>query len=337
MQISSPLQMNLTNGAQASKILWLDPFAVRFSGDTLYGGFRNILYGHYFFHNVTYHGMSSITTISGSLSTFNTIFNFVVPTTIGNMLNISSAGQYLVDEPCVTPGTCIPCVNGYMGTMCEIPICYGIAGNETSVCSGRGICVAPDVCSGCTFGWDGSWCDIAVCYGIVGNDSSVCSGRGTCVAPDVCSGCTDGYTGSICDIPLCYGIAGNETLSVCSGRGTCVAPDVCSGCSDGWSGSECESPICFGLQSNDSSVCSGHGVCSVPNYCTECTVNWSGPNCNISASGILHPLSTIGVQILAVCGTVLVIYIFTVIIIKTWTGLAMDPRIQYQRVSRNEI
>ncbi|KAG2392117.1 hypothetical protein C9374_013602 [Naegleria lovaniensis] len=170
----------------------------------------------------------------------------------------------------------------YTGVECEIPKCFGIAANVSSVCSSHGTCSSPNNCT-CDAGYVGSQCQYAQCFG--GNSSvpsSVCTGgKGICVAPDTCQ-CTSGYVGDQCQYPVCYGFPSNDTANSCSGsvRGSCISNNTCS-CNSGYTGNECQYNICYGISSASSSVCwNQHGDCIAPNNC-NCTVpNFTGYDCS---------------------------------------------------------
>ncbi|KAG2387236.1 hypothetical protein C9374_001568 [Naegleria lovaniensis] len=70
-----------------------------------------------------------------------------------NALSVCNNGN----GTCISPNTC-DCNAGYRGTRCEIAICYGVSGDDYSVCSGNGACVKPDTCI-CGAGYVGSNCE----------------------------------------------------------------------------------------------------------------------------------------------------------------------------------
>ncbi|EFC46040.1 predicted protein [Naegleria gruberi] len=223
--------------------------------------------------------------------------------------------------------SCNQCSSDYIGELCDIPSCFGVNGNDRSVCSGHGSCITPSNCS-CFNNWEGAMCencptgfsgddckscdeshtgegcDVPICYGLAANNESVCSGNGKCIESSVCvcSGfwtgancdtCPEKYSGSACDVPVCYGVSANDSM-VCSGHGSCVAPsqcfcegrwagELCDSCVAGYNGSNCENPICFG-EFNTSIVCSGHGLCSALDVCV-CSEQWAGETCGKCNSG----------------------------------------------------
>lgn len=128
----------------------------------------------------------------------------------GSNCNITECFSILQNETslvCSGHGSCVqtdicqctPSLN-YTGVQCEIPKCYGIAGNASNVCSSHGTCSSPNNCT-CDAGYMGSQCQYVQCFG--GNSSvpsSVCNGgKGLCVAPDTCQ-CTSGYVGVACQV-----------------------------------------------------------------------------------------------------------------------------------------
>ncbi|KAF0979895.1 hypothetical protein FDP41_001048 [Naegleria fowleri] len=174
----------------------------------------------------------------------------------------------------------ISCQDGYVGSQCEIPICFNVLGNDTmNVCNGQGQCKSPNQCE-CNGNYTGLTCNVTVCYGIASNNESVCSRNGLCVAPNQCK-CNDFYTGSNCSIPICFKKSIYGGSMPCSGHGVCVAPNQCN-CSLNFIGRECEYPICYGFPSNDTlNSCSGNGVCMDVNNCSCLEGKFSGSKCDI--------------------------------------------------------
>ncbi|KAG2389477.1 hypothetical protein C9374_014037 [Naegleria lovaniensis] len=174
----------------------------------------------------------------------------------------------------------ISCQDGYVGSQCEIPICFNVLGNDTmNVCNGQGLCNSPDQCE-CNGNYTGRTCNISVCYGIASNVDSVCNGHGLCVAPNQCR-CNENYIGPNCSTPICFGKSILGSSLPCSGHGACNFPNECT-CSSNFVGRECEYPICYGFPSNDTvKSCSGNGVCVDFNNCSCLEQKYSGPNCEI--------------------------------------------------------
>ncbi len=317
LQFFNNLKMQYINGAHSDMIHWVG-ITLTLNADNYGHQISLTLVGHYHFSNVR--GTEVNIILDGTLNSDNITFisgvNIVYTNFCGIQHDIDCTsgvcrlGQSTTNAAC-TPfcygisslntsyvcsgrGTCVAsdvcavCANGWGGSQCEVPMCYGKLANDSSVCSSRGTCVLPDTCS-CMSGWSGYTCNVPTCNGIPANSSNVCNTRGQCVAPNTCINCNNSYTGSNCEIPICYGIPANDTIHVCSGRGSCVAPDVCSNCTGDYGGSNCQYPYCYGFLSNDTlNVCSGRGICVFPDVCSTCQSGWGGSQCNVpTCSGIL--------------------------------------------------
>lgn len=83
-----------------------------------------------------------------------------------------------------------------IGDKCDVTTCFGILGNDSNACNGRGICSDFNACS-CETGWEGNNCTTPQCYGKSAHDESVCSGKGKCVGKDQCK-CDKWYIGKEC-------------------------------------------------------------------------------------------------------------------------------------------
>ncbi len=189
------------------------------------------------------------------------------------------------DESVLKVEPSIPGFSGYVTcpkhgyrTLCGIKKCFGITGDDPTVCSGHGRCVGDDQCS-CTGGYSGTQCTTPppTCYSIVSTDPQVCGGHGVCQAKDTCV-CNQGYIGAQCTTATCFNIVSNDA-SVCSGHGTCVSADNCT-CISTYSGPQCNIPKCFGIAADAVNSCSGHGNCTVPNMCS-CSNGFSGSDCSV--------------------------------------------------------
>ena len=124
---------------------------------------------------------------------------------------------------------------GYLGDRCEIPVCFGLTNDYTSVCRGHGTCIDKDTCK-CNKDWFGKDCQYTTCFGVPGNSSLVCSQRGSCTALNTCS-CSQSV-GLNCELNVCFGKKENDTL-VCSSRGVCDGYNHCT-CRGGFTGTQCE-------------------------------------------------------------------------------------------------
>jgi len=179
----------------------------------------------------------------------------------------------------LTPNFCA-CSAGYVGARCDVPVCFGILGNDTaSACTlNNGRCIAPDTCA-CNASYIGAQCEVPVCYGIAANSSQVCTFKnGTCIKADTCA-CNTNYVGAQCEIPICFGILATNS-SVCSTNGTCAMADTCA-CKPGYYGNQCQHYDCFSVHYTSKSTCSGNGKCNAPNTCIcDMARGWEGANCN---------------------------------------------------------
>ena len=215
---------------------------------------------------------------------------------------------------CLDTNVC-SCQDGYTGTECQVPLCYGIPSTLTSsVCSGKGTCKGQDTCE-CQSGFSGANCEVlgsvssqgssvaipvSFCGSIIDSDNRTCNGRGKCIANDTCL-CMEGYNDhDMCQSTFCFSIPQYDAL-VCSGHGNCIDYNTCNCTSSGNSslnfiGNECEIVQCLGrnfhfYNSTDSNVCNGNGFCSSTNdgcickdgyYGDACEqFDWSGENCDI--------------------------------------------------------
>jgi hypothetical protein len=172
---------------------------------------------------------------------------------------------------CVGDDFC-QCEKGYLGTLCESYTCYGYGNSDSNVCSANGQCQSPDQCQ-CNAGFTGDQCNIPICQGKSG--AAACSKNGKCIAPEQCV-CDQGYVGADCSQWTCYNVT-NTQANVCSGQGKCGAPDTCL-CAGGYVGNNCQYTTCFTLWQIDAKVCSGNGQCSGIDQCT-CNAGYGGNNC----------------------------------------------------------
>ncbi|EFC43141.1 serine/threonine kinase [Naegleria gruberi] len=200
-------------------------------------------------------------------------------------------------QQCIGPNQ-YSCMNGWFGDLCNLPMCFGIQYNSSSVCSSHGKCISNNTCNcesgwngnkqcgafscdipkppnafecigpnqySCMDGWFGDLCTFPICFGIQFNNSAVCSSHGKCISSNTCK-CESGWNGNnqcgafSCDIPSQHGI--------------CIGPNTFK-CQDGWTGLECEIPICFGKLGNDPRVCNSQGRCISNNTC-QCNSGWKG-------------------------------------------------------------
>jgi hypothetical protein len=224
-------------------------------------------------------------------------------------LNFSSVcsgkGSCMADNEC-------HCISNYTGSICNIPICFGILANDSSVCSGRGDCLLANNCT-CDNAYYGEECQNHTCFNILSNDTHhVCSGHGDCVAGNECM-CSSNYANLQCQDWYCNGTL-NTAPKVCSGHGICNASDSCAchfryggsycselvgciglcqngatcvkgncSCSNDFYGDVCNITTCYSIASDMSSVCSGHGACTSKNNCS-CTNGYSGNQCQVARS-----------------------------------------------------
>jgi hypothetical protein len=182
------------------------------------------------------------------------------------------------------------CIDGYAGFHCDIPVCFGILANESSVCLQRGTCTAPDTCACSSGKYAGNVCQHPVCDGISAADPQVCDGNGKCLYPGFCK-CyeTTRYTGQFCQHPPCFNISANDNY-VCSRHGKCIAKDMCQ-CDSQYGGANCSLPICFGVLATEPSVCNERGKCILGNHC-DCTKSYFGRNCEHFGCNGFHSIDT---------------------------------------------
>ncbi|EFC38198.1 predicted protein [Naegleria gruberi] len=178
---------------------------------------------------------------------------------------------------CTDVNNCL-CSNGFSGANCSSWTCNGYSNSLTTGCSYHGTCTSYNTCN-CSSNYYGSNCSITTCNDIYSNSSEVCLGRGICAQVDDCH-CEFGFTGNNCQNYNCSGIAFDNS-SVCSSRGLCLSPNNCS-CQSGFFGNECQHYNCYGILANSSQVCSSSGVCSSPNNCT-CNDGYTGDECHLTS------------------------------------------------------
>eukprot|EP00818_Percolomonas_sp_WS_P002895 CAMPEP_0117447290 /NCGR_PEP_ID=MMETSP0759-20121206/6793_1 /TAXON_ID=63605 /ORGANISM="Percolomonas cosmopolitus, Strain WS" /LENGTH=868 /DNA_ID=CAMNT_0005239609 /DNA_START=101 /DNA_END=2707 /DNA_ORIENTATION=- len=102
---------------------------------------------------------------------------------------------------------CTSCREGWtngVSDLCEVPVCFGIAGNNVStVCAGHGSCSAPNrcECDQSAFAvdfWSGIDCSKATCFGYPADNPNACHGNGLCTGWNICE-CNSGFFGLDCD------------------------------------------------------------------------------------------------------------------------------------------
>jgi tRNA A-37 threonylcarbamoyl transferase component Bud32 len=82
----------------------------------------------------------------------------------------------------------------------QVPLCSGILGTNSSVCSRKGKCISPNTCQ-CSYGYSGINCEIPQCFGYNANDKRVCSGHGKCVDFNDCE-CVNRFIGEKCGFSM---------------------------------------------------------------------------------------------------------------------------------------
>ena len=183
-------------------------------------------------------------------------------------LNCGSFSCDIVPPPhagqCIGPNQ-FSCQDGWTGTDCQEPVCFGTPANTATVCSSHGQCISNNTCN-CVSGWRGSADCSAFSCDIKSEHGEYCIGPNTYK-------CQDEWMGNLCDIPLCNGIpATNPT--VCNSHGQCVSNNTCS-CNSGWRGNSiCTQFTCDGVNN-----CLPHGQCISNNTC-KCSDGYGGPGCN---------------------------------------------------------
>ncbi|XP_046642979.1 delta-like protein 4 isoform X2 [Daphnia pulicaria] len=181
-----------------------------------------------------------------------------------------------------TPDGQLECFEGWIGDLCNVPICkkgcdplnghcrvpgecrcrIGFAGEHCRDCAllpgcVHGTCNKSFECV-CKPGWNGLFCSQATCK------ESCHKSRGFCEKPGECR-CRTGWAGEFCN--EC------QTLPGCHNGFCRINPLDCI-CYPGWTGLLCQTPICKKGCSAD------HGYCEVPNQC-RCRVGWWGSNCDV--------------------------------------------------------
>ncbi|XP_062602743.1 multiple epidermal growth factor-like domains protein 11, partial [Saccostrea cucullata] len=154
----------------------------------------------------------------------------------------------------VTNGTCVGCIDGWIGEKC-LDACpagfYGAECNRTcSVrCQEKSCNHVTGHCSGCISGWMGYDCNERCRYGTYGenckrNCSGNCANQEDCnkESGDCNAGCVRGYRGSKCEEECDFGTYGANCTNLCSGNcfenKTCnkVYGECMDGCREGFKG-----------------------------------------------------------------------------------------------------
>ncbi|EFC41524.1 predicted protein [Naegleria gruberi] len=148
------------------------------------------------------------------------------------------------------------CNSGYYGTYCGAFNCYGLANNDTNVCSGHGSCTginscscysnstkgfySGSTCSSCHPAYSGANCLTRYC------NNSTCLHGGTCVN-NICN-CVGNFTGLLCESCKTYQYGSNCDIycnpkTFCNSHGSCTSAGKCScyvDTSNGyWNGTSC--------------------------------------------------------------------------------------------------
>ncbi|EFC39663.1 predicted protein [Naegleria gruberi] len=204
----------------------------------------------------------------------------------------SLRGACNATDTCICKGNfdpstfCLSCKTGYMGSKCDIPVCYNTPATDSSVCGSRGECTAPNNCS-CRSGYSGSICQSFSCYGIPKSDSNVCGGstRGKCIAPNTCecvanwnnknntcTSCSPAYSGETCSTAMCSPTETCNSHGSCDSNFKCVCNgnfdgEFCSSCKSGFVGDKCD------IACSAATTCNSHGTCTKTGTC-YCTGNY---------------------------------------------------------------
>jgi len=188
--------------------------------------------------------------------------------------NLRNQDRYI----CTQDGK-IKCLDGWIGDLCQVPMC----GNDCD--PQHGYCIMPGECK-CNLGYHGPSC--RDCVKLPGCQNGYCKKSFECR-------CEEGWSGMFCNTPVCdedceknngfcsgprkceckRGYSGEKcseckTLPGCV-NGSCKKPLECI-CDEGWTGTFCNQPIC-------SEDCSKEfGTCFKPGEC-RCKVGFQGEGC----------------------------------------------------------
>ncbi|XP_062609944.1 multiple epidermal growth factor-like domains protein 10, partial [Saccostrea cucullata] len=210
----------------------------------------------------------------------------------------------------VTNGTCVGCIDGWIGEKC-LDACpagfYGAECNRTcSVrCQEKSCNHVTGHCSGCISGWMGYDCNERCRYGTYGenckrNCSGNCANQEDCnkESGDCNAGCVRGYRGSKCEEECDFGTYGANCTNLCSGNcfenKTCnkVYGECMDGCREGFKGTLCNEKCSHGkfgkmCKEDCSGNCLNNETCFHTNgHCLMgCEAGFQGKKCDALCSG----------------------------------------------------
>ncbi|XP_062617125.1 protein draper-like isoform X2 [Saccostrea cucullata] len=204
-------------------------------------------------------------------------------------------------------GTCLGCLPGWTGTLCEIKCSGGWYGLECKVqcfghCRLNAYCnhVTGQCDNECDEGWKGIYCEERCEEGYYGVDCKYnCSGH--CRNNDSCNketghcdkGCEAGYTNNFCNSVCPVGHFGSRCMERCSGH--CLNDSSCdhidgvcaNGCDNGYIEDRCNKMCDNGYYGrNCSQMCSPKcmDTCLHTDGSCICVTGWMGINCSQECS-----------------------------------------------------